>query len=367
VVTVTGDMNANSNTLFVKNSTSRVGLNTNAPDYLLDVNGNSGFNNIYANDAATYVIGSTSYPFISLTLNNGATDSGAVYFDAGTTSFVKGSADGTQLQVGGFTSLNPSVVATTHLGTTSLPFVSVKLDNTSTDAGAIYFDAGTAKFIKSIADGTQLQLGGFTSFTPGTASLSSIGTTALPFNGVYLDNGGTDAGAVYFDAGSSKFIKLNAAGTSLSMTGYDVSMGGSLAVTGTITGTGTIIGTSVAIGFDHQTIAFTGTKLGQILMPYAMTITAVKTSVDIAPVGATSLVVDVMKKVPGLDSGRTSIFAGTPSNRPTITTGTYYAISGTPNTVGVNANDILSFDIISVGNTTAGGNHLNVTIYGVRA
>ena len=59
---------------------------------------------------------------ISLTLNNGATDGGAVYFNGVSTSFLKSTADGLTLDVGGFTLIEPSVTNTIDLGTTGLRY-----------------------------------------------------------------------------------------------------------------------------------------------------------------------------------------------------------------------------------------------------
>lgn len=58
--------------------------------------------------ANTRDVGSTTKTFVALYLDNTTTDSGAIYFDAGTTEYIKGSADGTQLDIGGFTSLEGS-------------------------------------------------------------------------------------------------------------------------------------------------------------------------------------------------------------------------------------------------------------------
>ena len=62
------------------------------------------------------------------------------------------------------------------VGAAATPIKSVTLDNTATDGGAIYFDAGTTKFIKSSADGATLTVGGFTSFiSTGTINLVTVG------------------------------------------------------------------------------------------------------------------------------------------------------------------------------------------------
>ena len=62
--------------------------------------------NLDPKTAATYDHGTSSQTWRAMYLDNGATDSGAIYFDAGTTKFIKGSADGTTLNIGGFVKLN---------------------------------------------------------------------------------------------------------------------------------------------------------------------------------------------------------------------------------------------------------------------
>ena len=63
--------------------------------------------NLDPKTAATYDHGTSSQTWRAMYLDNGATDSGAIYFDAGTTKFIKGSADGTTLNIGGFSFIAP--------------------------------------------------------------------------------------------------------------------------------------------------------------------------------------------------------------------------------------------------------------------
>jgi hypothetical protein len=65
--------------------------------------------------------------------------------------------------------IDPSSAATYDLGDTTQTWRAIYLDNTSTDGGAIYFDAGNTDFLKASADGTILNIGGFTNLTFGTA------------------------------------------------------------------------------------------------------------------------------------------------------------------------------------------------------
>lgn len=57
--------------------------------------------------------------------------------------------------------LDPKTAATYDHGTSTQTWRALYLDNTATDGGAVYFDAGTTKFVKSSADGATLNLGGF--------------------------------------------------------------------------------------------------------------------------------------------------------------------------------------------------------------
>jgi hypothetical protein len=56
--------------------------------------------------AATYALGSSTLPWQSINIDNGATDGGAVYFGGTTTDFLKSSVDGEDLDVGGFSALD---------------------------------------------------------------------------------------------------------------------------------------------------------------------------------------------------------------------------------------------------------------------
>jgi len=74
--------------------------------------------------------------------------------------------------------LAPNADGTLDLGSTTNKWQniygeSLRIDNTATDGGAIYFDAGTTEYIKASADGTNLEIGGFTSWT-GPSSKSAI-------------------------------------------------------------------------------------------------------------------------------------------------------------------------------------------------
>lgn len=56
--------------------------------------------------ASTYALGSSTLPWQSINVDNGATDGGAIYFGGTTTDFLKSSVDGATLNVGGFTQID---------------------------------------------------------------------------------------------------------------------------------------------------------------------------------------------------------------------------------------------------------------------
>ena len=107
---------------------------------------------------------------------------------------------------------------------------------------------------------------------------------------------------------------------------------------------------------DETTDLATGTGKASFHMPFAMTLTKVKASVNTAPTGA-SIIVDI-------NEGGSTIFS-TQSNRPTI------AASGTTaNAAGINDanladNALITFDIDQVGSSDK-GKGLKVTLYGYR-
>jgi len=73
--------------------------------------------NLIPNADGSFTLGNSSFGFVSLSLENGATDGGAVYFNSGTTAFLKATADGTRLDTGGFTTLRASACAIEVLNT----------------------------------------------------------------------------------------------------------------------------------------------------------------------------------------------------------------------------------------------------------
>lgn len=121
-----------------------------------------------------------------------------------------GNATGDDITITGYvaSSILPKTSAASDLGSSTQNWQSLYLDNGATDGGAIYFDAGTSEFIKAIADGTDLQIGGFTGLdlggTSGTiAEIKTFGLSEVAKSADYtvLDNDGHSI--IYMTTGSS--------------------------------------------------------------------------------------------------------------------------------------------------------------------
>lgn len=72
----------------------------------------------------------------------------------------------------------PKTADTYDLGNATLTWRAMYLDNDTTDGGALYFDGGSTKFIKASADGTNLDIGGFTGITGEDLTSVGIGTSS---------------------------------------------------------------------------------------------------------------------------------------------------------------------------------------------
>ncbi len=114
---------------------------------------------------AVYTIGDNTKSWRAVYLDNDATDGGAVYFDKGTTAFLKASVSGTTLSVGGFSVLD-LVSASLKLNTASLT------DEDATRLGLKEYSHGTAYKSGNIPEIT---------LTSGVGTLSSVsGCTFIP-------------------------------------------------------------------------------------------------------------------------------------------------------------------------------------------
>lgn len=87
-----------------------------------------------------------------------------------------GNATGDTITVTGriASDVNPSANATYDLGSAALSYASLFLDNGATDGGAVYFDAGTDQYLKANAAGTEIEIGGFTTLETKGAQVKTL-------------------------------------------------------------------------------------------------------------------------------------------------------------------------------------------------
>lgn len=76
----------------------------------------------------------------------------------------------------------PKTTGTASLGSATQAWEDIYLDEGATNGGTIYFDAGTTKYIQSNAAGTILTIGGFTSMVP-PAAINAAGALTIGTNG----------------------------------------------------------------------------------------------------------------------------------------------------------------------------------------
>jgi hypothetical protein len=70
--------------------------------------------------------------------------------------------------------LDPAIPATYQIGDATNTWKDVHLDGGVTDGGAVYFDGSDAKYIKASADGTELDIGGFTALKADEATTITL-------------------------------------------------------------------------------------------------------------------------------------------------------------------------------------------------
>jgi hypothetical protein len=176
--------------------------------------------------AANNTIGDATQTWQALYLDNGVTNGGTIYFDASSTKFIRANAAGTDLLIDAFTTMTvdanivPQTDINNTLGTSSLNYTGLHLDNGATDGGAVFFNAGTTAFLKANSAGSLLQNGGF------TAWLVPDGSTASP--GIYSSTGTSDTGIsmavadqVHISTGGVERVEFGTA-TIFNETGADV-------------------------------------------------------------------------------------------------------------------------------------------------
>lgn len=173
---------------------------------------------------------------------------GAIRYNAGTLEFSDGAAWNTLGVVGaGIVSLNAltAVTQTFAVGTAGTDFAISSATSTHTfnlpDAGAsargvVTTGAQTFAGDKTFSGNTVLNgtvtLGDATSdditfngyvasdILPKTTGTASLGSATQAWEDIYLDEGATNGGTIYFDAGTTKYIQSDAAGTTLTIGGF---------------------------------------------------------------------------------------------------------------------------------------------------
>ncbi len=153
------------------------------------------------------------------TANGAATFNGAVTL---------GNATGDDITVTGYvaSSIIPKTNAASDLGSSSLNWQALYLDNDATDGGTIYFDADGTTFIRCNAAGTDILVDGVSSFStdcdilPNADASYDLGSTSAGFVALYLDNGGTDGGTLYFDGSNSSYLQSDSSGADLDVQGF---------------------------------------------------------------------------------------------------------------------------------------------------
>lgn len=115
------------------------------------------------------------------------TAQGAAVFNGATT---LGNATGDDVTITGYVASDivPKTTASSDLGSTSNTWSSLYLDTGATDGGAVYFNATSTSFLKSSADGLALNVEGFTSIDfPAALAFDMNGTEK-----VIVKNGSTN-------------------------------------------------------------------------------------------------------------------------------------------------------------------------------
>lgn len=111
------------------------------------------------------------------------------------------------------------------------------------------------------------------------------------------------------------------------------------------------------IAFYIDGILAVETQAMSFVSPLAITVSEVRLSVDVAPVGS-DLIVDIHKN-------GVTMFT-TQANRPTITAGNTSATSAAPDITSIDVGDLITIEIDQVGSSVAGSN-LAATVRGTEA
>jgi len=161
--------------------------------------------------AATYDLGSATNSWLKLHLDNGATDGGAIYFDAGATEYIKANAAGTQLNIDGFTTVE--LADATAVDFTSAATVTLAATSAIDTVTALTLPQCTAF---NIGDGTDANVTATINADSGDAKLRlQVNNASANAWDIYNDNSSNDV--LTFDYnGTSVFAISTTGGISLS-------------------------------------------------------------------------------------------------------------------------------------------------------
>lgn len=98
--------------------------------------------------------------------------------------------------------IDPSASATYALGSTSLAYTGIFLDNGATDGGAVYFNASATAFIKSDASAGDLDISGFTDVDFNSVNLKGSG------NYTFTGTMSHDGAAVFNESGADVDFRI---------------------------------------------------------------------------------------------------------------------------------------------------------------
>ena len=159
--------------------------------------------------AASNDLGDSTQTWRALYLDNTATDGGAIYFDGTSTKFIKANAAGTDLLIDAFTTvsvdgtLQAQTDAASALGSTSVGWTALYLDNSGTDGGSIYFDGSNSSYIQSDASGGDLLIRGFTGLDLGPSEIKNFALYDEAKSASYTVTDADGVSVVYVTTGST--------------------------------------------------------------------------------------------------------------------------------------------------------------------
>jgi len=341
---------------YLDNAADYVGINTPVPWQNLTINGSGSDVGLAVGDKALFTGGLVRHAVVGKPAAAGGWTAGAGFID-----IVEQTTDGdatagkqgtrmtfytTKRSGAGALTLNPAMCIGANgfvrIGNKDYGFGGVEEPYTKF---TVHADTGydAARFVCDA---------GYSAFSVGAAgkiTIDSVGNPGGRFS--ILDNGAVGIGTAAPAAKLSIEGGCHVGGTS--DPGDD-----NLTVDGTLLVVGQARGTALSACWDLGTSASVTNGVFIMLVPYPITVTSFIAYAQTAPTGGSGITIDVTKN-------GTSIFPTNP--KVNIASGANTSSGGVPNTVSFTTGDIMSVNITTVGTTIAGGNHLLVDFYGVKA